>query len=1524
MQLTERHALEFLGELERREARLLSWGVVDTGFTADEVAKAADDYAAAQHGAVLVPDDLIALLRERRLLFWLDGREGTLVRTRMAETVRLCARLRQLFPKHMRGGAWRVAPTLVADYRLLLRPRAYPKREFRPNEVMEHVARFTRVTGVRRASLAALLGEAPDPRVLARFQRDAVAAILAALDEGRSRGVIVCAGTGSGKTLAFYLPALAHIAASVDAGHWTKALAIYPRNELLKDQFTETYREARRLDATLKVAGRRKIIIGAYFGPTPRTAGHLERKAWRLVSSGRVCPFIRCPTCDADMVWPHEDAKAGRERLCCMRKRCGAVLTEDEVMLTRARMERTPPDVLFTTTEMLNRNLGNAETWHVFGLGPRVARGPDLVLLDEVHTYSGTSGAQAALLLRRWRHALGRPVRFVGLSATLRDASRFFARLIGLPEADVTLLEPGTSDLTREGMEYLLALRGDPASGASMLATTIQVSMLLRRMLDEPDGAKSRGAYGTKLFAFTDNLDTVNRLYFDLLDAEGLDSFGHPLPGRPYGSLATLRARDHADVAARAVAGQLWEVPEEIGHVLTPETRLTIERTSSQDVGVDPRADIVVATSTLEVGFNDPLVGAVLQHKAPLDAAQFLQRKGRAGRQRTMRPWTVVVLSDYGRDRLAYQGYEVLFDPILEPRHLPTGNRHVLRIQAVQSLADWLAVTAAAVAPGSVWDDLSGPASELQAYRGARATQRQHAIVSRLESVLTDSSVRAELAGWLRQALRVSPEEVQVLFWEPPRALLTAVIPTALRRLRSQWGRAQMSDEPPPRDAFTAWHPLPDFMPANLFSDLDLPEVIVSTPPQKKGGEPEDHPMPVAQALSEFAPGRVSRRFGVMHRYVRHWVAPPDLRAPLQDLPITAFCPTFDRVGAVQVRDADGTIRDVMLVRPHRLAVVTPPSSITDSSNGRLQWQSQIWPVDGGACVEVPHGTAWASFLCELRFFTHNARSGVEVRRFALTSTATLAFESGEMMEATLRFVDGAGDVHTPVAPGFAFRADGLVVRFRWPDDLDVEPTSTNPQKIRGCRTEYFRHRVLTASSLDGIANHFQRLWLAQVYESALVMVAIQRRTSLREAGALLGGDLRAAMASVLDAIFQTLPASDQAAADGRPTALVQRVHGVLLQMIDNPVVADTLLACGKALWALPDEGWHHLARDRFRATLAAAVLRSCEALCPEFGARDLVVDLDPGPRPPCAPTVPGVEEIWLTEDGPGGGGVVEEIARRVAEDPRRFLRLAEAALLPTDFATVDVELRKVLAFAASDPSVRAALEGVRGSRGNDATWQAFEALRAELTRKGVVTSHAVVAALSARVLRPGTSTATDALLRDLVDRWIAEETRLGVEVDARVFAYACAEDSSLDAALEDVAALAGGDLRQWRFGTVYSLLWPRGSSIRSQGLRFRSPYAEAPAPDPDLVGDRLRALIARVHLNDAGWEEQLAAHLRATGQVEFVAAPEQRSRLRREVLALVAAPVDVGGLLVYPRIVGLRARPDETAVRLELREVFQ
>ena len=185
------------------------------------------------------------------------------------------------------------------------------------------------------------------------------------------------------------------------------------------------------------------------------------------------------------------------------------------------------------------------------------------------------------------------------------------------------------------------------------------------------------GAFGRRAFLFTDDLDVTNRLYDDLRDAEAFTNFLVVQMRRT--PLANIRGAG-PDATIRDIEGQRWRICEDIGHPL--HCRLVVGRTTSQDAGVNQSANIVVATAALEVGFNDPLVGAVIQHKVPCGMASFLQRKGRAGRDRVMRPITLTVLSDYGRDRAFYQAFEDLIDSSLEPQYLPIRNPYVLKIRS--------------------------------------------------------------------------------------------------------------------------------------------------------------------------------------------------------------------------------------------------------------------------------------------------------------------------------------------------------------------------------------------------------------------------------------------------------------------------------------------------------------------------------------------------------------------------------------------------------------------------------------------------------------------------------------------------------------------------------------------------------------------------------------------------------------------------------------------------------------------------
>jgi DEAD/DEAH box helicase/Helicase conserved C-terminal domain len=1520
----ETYVRDFLSLLESEEAKLLSWGVVDGGFSRDEIEELAHNYLDEQ-GADVSVSDLFRELRDRRLLFELNINGRRLYRTRMAESVRLLARLRQLFPNRR----WQVAPTLVADFRFSLRPRAYPDRNLPPEEVCSALKTENLLDELKEAVLMSLL-DAPDRGrvLLADFQMRATRMTLRNLAGIHSRGIIVGAGTGTGKTLAFYLPTLTHIASLMKGGaFWTKALSIYPRNELLKDQFIETYVEARRIDAVLKQRVGRKLLIGAFFGATPRKASvdDVDRKNWQRQDQDYICPYLSCPRCESQLVWLRSDIEQKVERLCCSRKQCNTVIESDEVLLTRERMVQKPPDILFTTTETLNRQMSDTRYGHVFGVGAQ--RTPQIVLLDEVHTYSNVHGAHVAYLIRRWRKAVGGRVQFTGLSATLRNASDFFGLLVGLNSASIEEVSPDEK-LKVEGAEYQLALRGDPVSGTSLLSTSIQTAMLLRRILDPSANSPSNGAYGSRVFLFTDDLDVTNRLYHNLQDAEGLNSWGRPDPTRS--PLAALRRIDQTDAALRLPAGQSWLLCEKIGHQLT--NPLAIGRTSSQDVGVEQGADVIVATASLEVGFNDPDVGAVMQHKAPLDMASFLQRKGRAGRKRTMRPWTVVVLSDYGRDRIAYQGYDLLFDPLLDERTLSVGNRYVMRMQATFALLNWVSeqLSQEQLPKGSVWNDFSGAKSGFGPWAD-NIRVRQKRELDLIRAVLEREDVRADLEEYLASALKISMDDVHAVMWEPPRALMTAVIPTLLRRLESGWKRIKIHALESDQDYQIPDSPLPDFIPQNLFSDLNLPEVTITTPPQRQGSDPLQAAMPIAQAMKEFAPGRVSRRFGIHHAFANHWIAPLDMMNAEQSLPVEQCCAEYDETGMFQLQGHQGVV-NVRCIRPREMRPVPPPSNVEITSNSFLDWRSQLIPSDEGSSLELPQGSQWSEFVREIRAFTHNRRTHVEVRRFAIGARVNIRFKGGASLESYIRFADSQNGNTASV--GFAESVDGIVFRFRLPESFSVHADDPNSAKIRAFRTAYFKHRVQTDERLNGIANSFQRDWLYQIYLSTLTARALTEHQSLETANAALQqlDKIGEEMANVLEVIFQTLEV-DEIEEEGAPvanedetrnTTYRQPTHERLLTLCRTKPVTDVLSDLARVLWEEPDEEWSRWAALRFKATLGGALLQACFYLCPQFETNDLLLDIDAGPRPAEALPVPdGLEEIWITETTGGGGGVIEEIVRKYNSDPRQFFRLAESALEASDFEIVDVELTNILELQAANLEVSGAFRAFRRTQRHDEALSASWELRRVLTSCGILVTHPVIAALNARVLKPGSSPQTDELLLGLIRRWISEEERLGVEIDARVFAYIASSREDLDHALGFVSLAQQPD-RTWRFQAIHGILWPRGNTIRARALTSYNRFASIPDADRELLLDALRHTEIRIPLDDPNWRREVCETLKNTGAVSLVAQATASADLKGALLNLVTTPLDINFLHLYPQVDGFRREPEALVVMLRLRETVQ
>ena len=1557
-----------LDRLEQREYASLQWGFVNGAFTEDELddeARALLEQEEASSGipTTLTGDELWTGLESRGLLLPLPGggTQGRRLRTRFAETVRLLFHLRQLFP----GREWFDSPTLVSDYRLLRKPRLYPRRHLGADDVLARLQAEYRLTlsPIMRNALRALIGL----KVLSEFQMEATARILGARHQDVNQGTIVCAGTGTGKTLAFYLPCFTEIAGLVRRDQFTTyCIALYPRNELLKDQFQTAYANARLLDSLVA----RPMRLAAFYGGTPGLENirrmregkpDLQKGDWRQQAQGYVCPYLRCPRCRGELLWRRVDLQQEVEQLYCAACREVTVAPET-IVLSRDNIQKIPPDVLFTTTEMLNRSLNNRWRYAMLGIG--ASQRLRFVLLDEAHTYAGVSGAQNALLVRRWKRLLGYPIHFVGLSATLMNPRKFMASLVGEPEPAIESVSVG-QDLEQHGWEYQLALRGDPASQTSLLSTSIQTVMLLGRMLDPLGNEISGGVFASKVFAFTDDLDVTNRFYHNLRHAENFPRLVRGQMLRQPLAFERRRGDNGAvfpDIQSREQTGQRWNACEDLSRSL--DASLVIDRVSSQDSGVNPRAEVVIATASLEVGFDDDAVGAVVQHKAPRGAASFLQRKGRAGRNPKTHPWTVVVLSDFGRDRVAYQGYEQLFEPELDRTDLPIRNRYVLKMQAVFALMDYVGRILPA---DNVWMTLASPSSTSNAYH-KKNLERQARIAEAVAGILSEAGPRERFKRYLQEALELTEEETLSLFWHAPRALMTDVFPTIQRRMENNF-----LYETIPGSGEDRRNPLPEFITANLFSNLLVPEVHVVAGPSREGRPDHEEFMGILQAMNQSSPGRVTRRFAVDRNEPRdHWCPPPDLEilAPTEQcLPVSGYLAAYYVEGIAQMAGREGT-ENLNVYRPLAIEMQRTEAAtdvrverVDNTSRTTLIWRSQFHPA-GSRTVPTPASVPLRGWIPKAYFFTHNAGSPLRVQRFAIGSEGTIHLKpvlgpgiQGPRDErpVRVRFTE-PGDETRSAAVGFEMDVDAVGFVCLLTDNL---VRSVLHESVIDLRAPYFHHLIATDPELaqDSV---FDRDWFAQVAVSIYTAVARKQGVTLREAVEQCQAEpevgWRRKVEKALTVIFQLshgpaavdedeLSASaredagegEHTGADGAappPTAQAMNRRDQLLRLLTETRVRARVGEAARFLHESPDDTWLPWLRQRMRATLGYGLLQACYEVAAEFQTAELYLDLDPGPRSADSPF--GAEEyanlLWISESIAGGVGVVEEVRRGLLQDPERFFQLVENALRSPVWERLNRELRKILCLLDPKMSAREVIEAVTAVRdaagaGIGPLNQAREALLSVLRQNEITLSHTVTNALNVRILHPTSSETSDALLRDLMDHWDKTEADLAISIEARVFAYIAVDTPALRDGMTSYLRYVTGSTdaitERQISAAVYGMLWPRGYIVRERAFDHYNPFAALPSGDAVLLERRMDAWPAPSEVRGLGPEtlQSLAILLQQNGSVRLIVPESERERMKFFLLDLVATPIETQFLLGYPRIAQVRLAGGEVIVWLTLPE---
>lgn len=189
------------------------------------------------------------------------------------------------------------------------------------------------------------------------------------------KNVVVSTGTGSGKTESFLIPILSeiireHEAGTLDAG--VRAMIIYPMNALANDQME-------RLRSLLKDYP--EITYGSYTGQTR----HRYREAL------------------AEYKKLNDDAMPNVNEL-----------------ISREQMKDRPPHIMITNYAMLEYLMVRPDD-SVFFEAEKSQKWK-YIILDEAHVYTGSTGIEVSMLLRRLRATLkNNHIKYILTSATLGD-----------------------------------------------------------------------------------------------------------------------------------------------------------------------------------------------------------------------------------------------------------------------------------------------------------------------------------------------------------------------------------------------------------------------------------------------------------------------------------------------------------------------------------------------------------------------------------------------------------------------------------------------------------------------------------------------------------------------------------------------------------------------------------------------------------------------------------------------------------------------------------------------------------------------------------------------------------------------------------------------------------------------------------------------------------------------------------------------------------------------------------------------
>jgi len=558
------------------------------------------------------------------------------------------------------------------------------------------------------------------------FQYKALATVwdnLLGVLQGGEKYITLKAPTGSGKSEVFLLTSLLlavikkHLCENEvrneEMCQSPVAIIVYPRLALARDQFERLVRYTSALNDVLKKYGkdiitisinnmdvlRRKEYINAInkvrdmlIEDTCRNSvvesEHVRipvqickvKKNVYNIEFTRYFTFFKCP----GNIYPkiHINLDTGEFKLLCNN------IDYSFVKITKDDVSARPGDIHVTLFETLRLNLVSPKWNKLFGYHDEL-KGPLLIVIDEIHTYTDITGARYAYLLRRlmtkirWLTKRKHGFVVLGLSATLPQPSgrEFLRRLfMQTDERNIIELEPEEDEVIPAGADYFYIIV--PNHKELIDAITVSIQTLMALHFNIPPIISDNPS--KKTLAFADSLEIVARLKFDLSDALYRENHDGGLQDlrNIFHNLFDMTVKDYRDELLQIgkllellelrqissirswIDGELWwPYSLEYSHYstiakLSKDNAKHYVRMYTSRVREDlEQSGIIVTTSSLEVGVDYSDVMVIYQHGAPFNISSLVQRAGRGGRRVYMNPLLRTAIAIQLSPEVPHQSY---------------------------------------------------------------------------------------------------------------------------------------------------------------------------------------------------------------------------------------------------------------------------------------------------------------------------------------------------------------------------------------------------------------------------------------------------------------------------------------------------------------------------------------------------------------------------------------------------------------------------------------------------------------------------------------------------------------------------------------------------------------------------------------------------------------------------------------------------------------------------------------------------